>query len=352
MWSSSTKRGGGARFGPGHRTISNDESGPPSLAKAFSSDFTPAHAQAESEDFLTSPCRICRSVLDRLERMERDRNQIKAALISKEKELLKAGVAKLDPTHSAPGAEDELMKAAGKQIAEANARHRTLAAEMEKESLRWRNDMAMKVAKYALMCKELSEDNARAKEALRFSKEEIARLEIERNGLAKLNQKFLVSKSESEAENENDLYSSSSNNNSNNSNNSSSNNNNNKMPPNPLTPTPTPNNTRVIELESIVEKLASRLEQAMSIIQKLQEERKLLRERERAAPGDAGGHSAMLVKTLSAQLSNERTICKNALLQVSKARTESLAQEGELLEHIKLLEEELKRSLQARRRIE
>ncbi|GMH64554.1 hypothetical protein TrST_g112 [Triparma strigata] len=336
MWSSSSKRGGGARFGPGHRTISNDEFGPVpnQLSSALSSDFTPPLAE-NSEPPLTSSCRICRSVLDRLERVERDRDQIKASLIRKEKELLKAGVARLDPNPPAH-TQDDSMKAAGKQIAEANARHRTLAAEMEKESLRWRNDMDMKVAKYALMCKELSEDNARGKEALRFSKEEIARLEIERNGLAKLNQKLLVGKAEGAPGAENG------------------------SPYSPLqnTDPPSPSNqARVTELEGVVEKLASRLEQAMSIIEKLQEERKLLvrnqvggggGDRERAGGGDAGGHSAMLVKTLSAQLSSERTTCKNALLQVSKARTESLAREGDLLKHIKLLEEELKRSLQSR----
>ena len=108
----------------------------------------------------------------------------------------------------------------------------------------------------------------------------------------------------------------------------------------------------------MVEALASRLEKAMSIIQKLQEEKSMpvSQTYNQASPflqspgnpnttPQSSAHSQMLVKTLSAQLSNERATSKNALLQVSKAQTESVNREKELLDRIKSLEEELKSAL-------
>ena len=119
-------------------------------------------------------------------------------------------------------------------------------------------------------------------------------------------------------------------------------------------PSPSPESE---ELENMVEMLASRLEKAMALIHKLQDERSfLLSQANQTSPfqfsasnpnatPQSSAHSHMLVKTLSAQLSNERATSKNALLQVSKARTESVNRERELLDRIKSLEEELKLAL-------
>mmetsp|Transcript_6045 Transcript_6045/g.11480 ORF Transcript_6045/g.11480 Transcript_6045/m.11480 type:complete len:344 (+) Transcript_6045:194-1225(+) len=338
MWSSSRKRqsaSNNAAFGPGQRTISLEQPAPVFPA---SSDkprdqerrLSPSPSSLSPSSSSLTSCRVCRSVLDRLERVEKDRDSLKVALVAKETEMFKLTSTSFDST-SASVDDSITMKKAGEQIAEANARHRMLAAEMERDSLRWRNDMAMKVAKFALMCKELSEDNARHKEALRFSTQEISKLESERNSLAKLNQELSVKLAEISMAQSSPSHA----------------------------PMPSPSSPETEQLENMVEMLASRLEKAMALVHKLRDERSFLLSQAQAnqtshfqssasnpnATPQSSAHSHMLVKTLSAQLSNERATSKNALLQVSKARTESVSRERELLDRIKSLEEELKLAL-------
>ncbi len=62
---------------------------------------------------------------------------------------------------------------------------------MERSSVRFRTDLSLKVSRYAGMCKELSEDNARGKEAVRGLREEVRKREEERNELAHRLQHFL-----------------------------------------------------------------------------------------------------------------------------------------------------------------
>ena len=171
MWSSSRKRqssqhNNSSAFGPGQRTISLEQPAPTFPASSDPRDqegrLSPSPSSLSPSSSALTSCRVCQSVLDRLERVEKDRDSLKMALVAKETEMYKlTSMSSLDgsslsfATVSASVDDSITMRKAGEQIAEANTRHRMLAAEMEKDSLRWRNDMAMKVAKFALMCKEV-----------------------------------------------------------------------------------------------------------------------------------------------------------------------------------------------------
>lgn len=98
------------------------------------------------------------------------------------------------------------------------------------------------------------------------------------------------------------------------------------------------------KLKKAVEMLSSRLQKAMEMIHELESEKKPPPSQQpNNFPGNPQGpaspsHSVMLVKTLSAQLTQQRQACKSALLQVEDVRRQGLAREEQLLKRIRDLE--------------
>ena len=125
-------------------------------------------------------------LMDRVDRVEKERDALTKQLVKAEMTVnaLTANSTATTTTANA-AAPNALLAAAGQKLIDANKLFRAQAVDMERESTRFRNELTMKVAKYAIMCKELSEENARGKEARGGLNEEVGRLEEERNRLAK-----------------------------------------------------------------------------------------------------------------------------------------------------------------------
>jgi hypothetical protein len=264
-------------------------------------------------------------VLDNLSRVERDRDSLTERLISAEQETARLrALLKLPQQQPVlDAAEQSLLAQTNQKLSTLQEHYRVNTNTMESESLRFRNDMTMKVAKYAIMCKELSEDNARVKEGVGGLRKELDLVEAERNRLAKeLQISGGLAKSESGPS---------------------------------VQPTSEHvealrrklerSRSKVKERNEVVEMLAARLEKSTQMLSKFQaadsQMAQMVAAMANSGISDVGNndlHSQMLVKTLSSQLSSERSACKNALLQVDRARTEFSRRETFLLAKIEELE--------------
>jgi len=83
-------------------------------------------------------------------------------------------------------------------------RHKRQIEQMTKERARWQLDMQLKIGKFALMCKELNEESAVRKEAIKVLQTELAAAKTERNALASELEAFKMKLKNSSA-NENEI---------------------------------------------------------------------------------------------------------------------------------------------------
>ena len=226
---------------------------------------------------------------------------------------------------------------------------------MERSSARFRNDLSLKVARYSGMCKDLSEDNARGKEAVRGLKEEVARLERERNELAHRLQRTAAGGQEAGGR--------------------AGGGGGGEASTSTAADADEPEDTRALqktverlrrdakEKDCVIMGLAARLERAHAKLASSAAESKSSRELGGGAGGGnmlqapppsnhvaglSGQHSAMVVKSLSSQLSAERLARNAALRLVEKGRAESDAREKALQKKIEDLEGELRAAIWSR----
>mmetsp|Transcript_22803 Transcript_22803/g.47294 ORF Transcript_22803/g.47294 Transcript_22803/m.47294 type:complete len:267 (-) Transcript_22803:3-803(-) len=256
----------------------------------------------------TPPCPLCEAVRDRF---SKERLALTRQLVAMEKKLLQ-------PCPPEPQA-NTLLDSISVRMNEAQARHRLTLAELEARSSRVRHELTIKLSKTSDLVLSLNQENAKAKEQLKRAEDRIDVLTAERNYFVKESQVLAAEVLETgklgvDAALQSRLEL--------------------EM-------------ARSSELEDAVRKLSSRLRSSMDVI----------RELEKAppppttsnffgtptarppAPPASSSHSQMLVKTLSAQLTQQRIACKSALQQVEEVRKLGLAREERLLERIRELEE-------------
>ncbi len=231
--------------------------------------------------------------------MTKDRDSILSQLITLQSSSSPGGAPPADEAAHAA------VRAASARLAESVSRHRSLASSLEASTSAQVRSLNLTVLKYSRMVKELSEEVARGKEGVRVLKEELAAVEEERNLLSKELEESRrpdYGRSESLLSKE---------------------------------------RRRTKEMRAVIKDMGARLERASRL---LSNPRPADGEEQAATyrAGDGHGqHHQMLVKTLSAQLSGERNACKNALLQVERARADFKAREETLLARIASLENNL-----------
>ncbi|GMI33165.1 hypothetical protein TrRE_jg4888 [Triparma retinervis] len=206
------------------------------------------------------------------------------------------------------------------RMQEITARHRSTVAEMEKGSNRVRHELTIKLSKLSDLVLTLNEENAKTRGELKRAQERIDVVTAERNYFVKEAQVLEAELRELA-----------------------------KTQPDPsLQARLEAETARASELDVAVLQLCSRLQSAMGLIRDLEKTpsnppQKAVNflggvQPPRPPPPASSSHSQMLVKTLSAQLTQQRIACKNALLQVEEVRKGGLAREERLLKRIKDLE--------------
>ncbi|GMI39211.1 hypothetical protein TrCOL_g10193 [Triparma columacea] len=266
---------------------------------------------------LSPSCRFCEEIHAR---EMKERQALTRQLVATEKKLIQLGGTNPSPSPFLPKkSPSESLEDMSLRMQEMNARHRSTVAEMERGSSRVRHELTIKVSKLSDLVLTMNEENAKTRGELKRAQDRIEVVTAERNYFVKETQVLEAELRELT-----------------------------KTKPDPtLVARLEAETARASELDGAVLKLSSRLQSAMSIIRELENTphnppQKAVNfigaQPPRPPPSASSSHSQMLVKTLSAQLTQQRIACKSAMLQVEEVRKLGLAREERLLKRIKELE--------------